>query len=107
MEETFNIKDNSSVEKYDGLIYQLQKLHMHLIFQAREVWNIVSRVLKKDDAKDKVMWEGKDKSGAVAIMGVINRQHKEEFINCTTSAEMWTTLTTYHQQHSEECITSF
>jgi hypothetical protein len=103
------VKETTSVERYDGTNFQLWKQHMTFIFQSRELFDIVSGKMKKSNCrtpKEKARWEKQDKSAIVAVLSAVDKIHRQEVINCSTSFEMWTQLTSYHQQHSEECIIS-
>ena len=102
-----DIRESSSVDKYDGSNFHLWKMHLSFIFQSRDVFPIVNGTLKKaalSTAADKLLWEKKDKQAIVAILATLDSHHKAEVINCTTSHEMWMQLQAYHDQHSDECI---
>ena len=104
---TPDIRESSSVDRYDGSNFHLWKMHLSFIFQSRDQWSIVNGTLKKaalSSAADKMLWEKKDKQAIVAILATLDSHHKAEVINCTTSNEMWTQLQAYHDQHSDECI---
>ena len=102
-----DIRESSSVDRYDGSNFHLWKMHLSFIFQSRDVFPIVNGTLKKaalTTAADKQLWEKKDKQAIVAILATLDSHHKAEVINCTTSHEMWTQLQAYHDHHSDECI---
>jgi hypothetical protein len=102
-----DIRESSSVDRYNGSNFHLWKMHLSFIFQSRDLFPIVNGTLKKaalSSAADKQIWEKKDKQAIVAILATLDLHHRSEVINCTTSHEMWTQLQAYHDQHSDECI---
>jgi len=103
-DSTIDTKETDNVEKYDGINFQMWKIHMQFIFQSKDIWSIVNDTDKKNSAIDQAAWEKKDKTAAVAILNAINRQHNEEVANCKTSVEMWKQLVAVHEKNSEECI---
>ena len=102
-----DIRESSSVDRYNGSNFHLWKMHLSFIFQSRDLFPIVNGTLKKaalSTAANKLIWEKKDKQAIVAILATLDSHHKAEVINCTTSHEMWTQLQAYHDQHFDECI---
>ena len=102
-----DIRESSSVDKYNGSNFHLWKMHLSFIFQSRDLFPIVNGTFKKaalSSAADKQMWEKKDKQAIVAILATLDAHHRAEVINCTTSHDMWMQLQAYHDQHSDECI---
>ena len=83
-----DIREASSVDRYDGSNFHLWKMHLSFIFQSRDLFSIVNGTLKKaalNTAADKLIWEKKDKQAIVAILATLDSHHKAEVINCTTS----------------------
>ena len=102
-----DIRESSSVDKYNGTNFHLWKMHLSFIFQSRELFSIVNGTSKKSaltTVADKMTWEKKDKQAILAILATLDSFHKAEVINCTTSHEMWMQLQAYHDQHSDECV---
>ena len=57
-----DIREASSVDKYDGSNFHLWKMHLSFIFQSRDIFPIVNGTLKKvalSTAADKQLWEKK------------------------------------------------
>ena len=102
-----DIRESSSVDKYNGSNFHLWKMHLSFIFQSRDLFPIVNGTFKKvalSSPADKAMWEKKDKQAIVAILATLDAHHRAEVINCATSHELWSQLQAYHDQHSDECI---
>ena len=102
-----DIRESSSVDRYNGSNFHLWKMHLSFIFQSRDLFPIINGTFKKaarSSAADKQIWEKKDKQAIVAILATLDSHHRAEVINCTTWHEMWTQLQAYHDQHSDECI---
>ena len=65
-----DIRDSSSVDKYNGTNFHLRKMQLSFLFQSCEFFSIVNGTLKKSTLStiaDEMMWEEKDKQAIVAI----------------------------------------
>ena len=54
MTDAIDVKETSSVDKYDGTNFQMWKMHMQFIFQSKDFWSIVDGTVKKTDASDPI-----------------------------------------------------
>ena len=74
-----DIRESSSVGRYNGNNFHLWKMHLSFIFQSRDFFPIVNGTFKKaalSSAADKQIWEKKDKQAIVAILATLDSHHR-------------------------------
>lgn len=110
---SFNPKDVSHVPKFDGTNFSSWKFLVMLVIRNNDLEGIVlgteqaptpvldANRITTNEAEIKA-WRRKDISAQTILTATLEQQPLKPLMNCRTSAEMWTRLTTLHEQNARE-----
>ena len=93
--------DVRHVTKFSGVNFQAWKFQMRAIFIANDILDIVEKTEgKPEDAAQKKKWEKRDAKAMFIISSSLEPDQLEYLLTCNSSAEMWSKLSTLHEQRS-------
>jgi len=93
----------SHIQKYNGENFQIWKFQMQIIFEAKEMFDIVrgtERCPAADNPNFKE-WTKKNNIAKMIITMALETKYIQQIINCRTAADIWSKLICIHEVKSE------
>jgi len=97
MAETIDLR---SVSKFDGSNFQAWKFQMKAIFIANGLTSVVNGTKTRSE-NNTTEWDKSNAKAMVIISSTMESSQLEYLLTCETATDMWTRLTTLHEQKSE------
>jgi len=97
MAETIDLR---SVSKFDGSNFQAWKFQMKAIFIANGLTSVVNGTKTRPE-NNTTEWDKSNAKAMVIISSTMESSQLEYLLTCETATDMWTRLTTLHEQKSE------
>lgn len=97
--------DTRSISKFNGENFQVWKFQVKTVFVANGILDIVDGSNVKpastvNDGADEKSWKSKDAKAMFIISSSMEYTQLECLLTCTSANEMWTKLSTFHEQKS-------
>ena len=100
-----DLSDLKNIPKFNGQNFQLWKFQMRTVFVAQDLLEIVEGTEIKPEATENnaavvKAWTKKDAKAISILASSIDYMQLDYLVTCTTSREIWTKLSSIHEQKS-------
>lgn len=110
---SFTSKDVSHIVKFNGKNFPFWKFQVWLVLEQHD---LVELVLGEEEIPEEIYyddaditnateistWKKKDNTARCYLVSTIEQQCQRTLVNCKTAHEMWTRLSSQHQQNASE-----
>jgi hypothetical protein len=88
---------SGSIKKFTRSNFHIWKFQMMIIFQSKELLDIVKGTKMIEDAYDQRIWRKHDNDAVMLIINAIDKKAMASFLKCKTFVAMWQRLSIVHE----------
>jgi hypothetical protein len=88
---------SGSIKKFTRSNFHIWKFQMMIIFQSKELLDIVKGTKMIEDAYDQRIWRKHDNDAMMLTINAIDKKAMASFLKCKTFATMWQRLSIMYE----------